>query len=95
MTYGTETITAERLRELLHYNPETGIFTWRVKRRGPVKAGDVAGRIHADYGYVIIGLDGREYRANRLAFLCMEGKFPEQSSQQQMGQSSECDCGSE
>ena len=77
MTYGKTTLTAERLRELLHYDPETGIFTWRVNRRGPMKAGDVAGRVHADYGYIIIGIDGRDYRANRLAFLYMEGKFPE------------------
>jgi hypothetical protein len=76
MTRRKAILTAERLRELLHYDPETGVFTWRVNRRGPMKAGDVAGRVHADYGYIIIGIDGGEYRANRLAFLYMEGKFP-------------------
>jgi hypothetical protein len=77
MTRKKTPLTAERLRELLHYDPETGVFTWRVNRRGPMKAGDVAGRMHADYGYIIIGIEGGEYRANRLAFLYMEGRFPE------------------
>lgn len=35
-------LTAERLRELLDYNPHTGEFVWRVSCRG-TKAGDIAG----------------------------------------------------
>jgi len=42
-------LRAERLRELLHYAPETGLFYWRVSR-GSVAAGMPAGRPHSD-GY--------------------------------------------
>ncbi len=37
-----KTLSAKRLREVLSYNPVTGIFRWRVDK-GHVKAGDVAG----------------------------------------------------
>ena len=37
-----EELTAEYLRELLSYNPETGKFIWQVSCRG-TKAGDIAG----------------------------------------------------
>lgn len=71
----TELLTAERLREVLHYDPETGEFRWRVSRRNGVKAGDVAGTV-TNYGYRQIRVDGRCYRASRLAFLYMTGEWP-------------------
>lgn len=71
-----DTITAERLRELLHYDPETGIFTWRVARRANVEAGDVAGCIDKNEGYRRIVVDGRIYKAAHLAWLYMTGKRP-------------------
>ena len=43
-------ITYERLRELLDYSSETGLFTWKVDRRR-ARAGAVAGtwaELHAE-----------------------------------------------
>ena len=74
-------IAQERLRELLHYNQETGVFTWRTD----MKTGRGNGRIHVAAGsvagsfdghYLKVGIDGRRYRAHRLAFLYVNGKFP-------------------
>ncbi len=69
-------ITHERLKEVLHYDPETGHFTWLVTKRNMV-SGNIAGYVNTIDGYVKIGIDGKEYRAHRLAFLYMEGCFPE------------------
>lgn len=68
-------LTVERLKSLLSYNPDTGLFVWRVKRRGPAAAGMVAGTPHSN-GYVSIKIDGRRYFAHRLAWLYMNGCWP-------------------
>ena len=68
-------ITQEKLKEVLHYNPDTGIFTWLVQRGSNTKLGMQAGYI--DNGYIKIGIDYKYYKAHRLAFLYMTGKFPE------------------
>lgn len=67
-------LTAERLRELLIYDRLTGIFTWRVARCNH-RAGDAAGHRRSD-GYLEVRLDRRLYRANRLAWLYMTGEWP-------------------
>jgi hypothetical protein len=66
-------ITAERLREVLDYDPLTGRFTWRVTSRR-TRAGQIAGRYNQ--GYWKIGIDGKLYLAHRLAWLYMTGEFP-------------------
>lgn len=68
-------LTAERLRELLHYDPETGVFKWRVGRRGTARAGTIAGRLHRD-GYRRIQVDGVSYAAGPLAWLYMKSEWP-------------------
>lgn len=67
-------VTSKRLRELLHYAPETGEFTWRVARsRAPI--GAVAGAKDY-YGYIVIRLDTVLYKAHRLAWLYTHGEWP-------------------
>lgn len=68
-------LSAERLRELLHYDPDTGVFTWRVDKKGGVRAGDVAGCVMKS-GYVSIRVDGVLYLAHRLAWLYAKGVWP-------------------
>lgn len=67
-----EILTQERLKELLHYNPETGIFIWIVRTGMRNKVGCVAGTKNPT-GYIQIGIDRKFYRVHRLAFLYMTG----------------------
>jgi hypothetical protein len=59
----------------LTYDPETGVFTWRVTRK-KCPAGKIAGSTRAD-GYTAILVDGKRYYAHRLAFIFMTGSMPE------------------
>nr|UVX81305.1 MAG: zinc-binding loop region of homing endonuclease [Bacteriophage sp.] len=71
-------ITKEYLREVLDYNPETGIFTTRVDTKHH-RAGDEVGFITGK-GYVRISVPGMkdlQYQAHRLAFMYMLGAWPE------------------
>lgn len=68
-------LTQERLKELLHYDSEIGIFTW-LKSGGGSKKGDIAGGINKP-GYRTISVDHKRYNASRLAWLWMEGYLPE------------------
>lgn len=68
-------LTQERLRELLHYDPETGIWTFRVARPG-VRAGARCGNIHPESGHRILRVDGRNLRSGRLAVLYMTREWP-------------------
>ena len=69
-----EALTVERLKEVLHYDPTTGVFTW-LKSRGRLSAGSPAGYICL--GYVKIRLDGKNYQAHRLAWFYMTGSWPD------------------
>ncbi len=59
-------LTAEQLRSILNYDPETGIFTRKVRTSTSVKVGDVAGWPSGD-GYLQITVQSRKYLAHRLA----------------------------
>lgn len=71
-------LSAQRARELLDYNSETGIFTWRVNvgRWGRIKAGSTTGSPDLN-GHLRIQVDGRLYYAHRLAWLMQTGAWPE------------------
>ncbi len=68
-------LTQSRLKELLTYDPDTGIFVW-ILRAGRGGAGCIAGSVRPT-GYRYIGIDRKNYRAHRLAWLYVYGKFPD------------------
>ena len=69
-------ITQEELKEVLDYDPETGIFRWKTKKPGIPKDRVFAGR-PGIRGYIRIMLNGRIYGAHHLAWLYTYGKFPD------------------
>ena len=69
------TLTAEQLRSILHYDPATGIFTWKVRTANSVKVGAVAGYSSVG-GYLQIKVCSRLHLAHRLAWLHVYGSWP-------------------
>jgi hypothetical protein len=67
--------TKEEVCALLNYDPETGVFTYKVKRHKR-NAGDVAGHINKQ-GRRIIGVFSGTYKSTRLAWLIMTGEWPD------------------
>lgn len=67
-------VSPARLREVLQYEASTGVFRWLAARRG-VTVGAIAGNITAR-GYRTIFIDGRNYKAGRLAWLYVFGEWP-------------------
>ena len=71
-------LTQTRLKELLHYDPDIGIWTWiKVNKHNKEHDGKPAGNRRAD-GYLRIRIGGHLFYASRLACLYMTGKFPEE-----------------
>jgi|SRR5882762_6808214 len=68
-------LTKERLKQLLRYEPKTGIFYPMERRRG-VRFGVPAGAKSTSLGYILICVDRVHYCAHRLAWLYMTGKWP-------------------
>ena len=68
-------ISVERTRELLNYDPDTGLFVWREAMA--TRAGSVAGSLDGS-GYIQIRVDQRKYLAHRLAWLFVYGQWPSQ-----------------
>ena len=80
-------LTQKLLKEFLHYNPETGVFTWLQKSRAHFRSdgnwkawnsrrvGTEAGSVE-NTGYIRIGIFDKRYQAHRLAFLWVSGELP-------------------
>lgn len=70
-------LTQERLKELLDYDPLTGIFNCKVTRGSKAQKGEVAGSMRPN-GYITISIDYKHFLAHRLAWLYCFGYFPDQ-----------------
>lgn len=68
-------ITQSELKELFNYDEETGDFTRKVKVSNQI-AGKRAGYKHTS-GYVIIVINEQAYKAHRLAWLYVNGRWPD------------------
>ena len=67
-------LTVAALRELISYDPETGIFQWKTRRRGRLLSGHVGDRTRS--GYLRVGISYQRYLLHRLAWLYMTGEWP-------------------
>jgi hypothetical protein len=75
-------LAVERARNLLSYDPNTGILTWMLRpgdnqsiRTWNTRfAGKEAGMLRED-GYRVIGIDGKNYYAHRVIWLIVQGEW--------------------
>ena len=67
-------LTPERLRQVLSYETDSGVFRW-IASVGVVKQGAIAG-CKGSHGYIQICIDRRLYLAHRLAWLYVHGSWP-------------------
>ena len=76
MSKSNSTLTAERLREVLDYDPETGVFTRLVWTSNCVRVGDAVRGCPDGDGYLRIRVDKASYQSHRLAWLWVHGEWP-------------------
>jgi len=70
-----EKLSQEYLRQILLYDSDTGHFYWNIDKRPFVRKGDLAGFTERS-GYRSIRISGVAYKAHRLAYLYVFGKWP-------------------
>jgi len=75
MSKRNSTLTHDRLTSLLNYDPNSGIFRWAVLHGTKSTPGKIAGTI-SDRGYRRIAIDGKIYKASRLAWFHVYGHWP-------------------
>ena len=83
MTEPLTDLSADYVREIISYSPETGEFHWKWRsdasnqvnsRRAGKRAGAKAGKRNK---YLCVGVNGRSYQAHRLAWLIVTGDWPD------------------
>lgn len=70
-------LTQEVLKEVLEYNAETGLFTWKIGKLVGKKVGCEFKSNKSDQLYTRIKLKGKNYLAHRLVWLYIYGNFPD------------------
>lgn len=71
-------LTPEVVRQLLDYDPSTGIFTWRTsRRRNRDRAGAPAGYRRPVDGRWVISINREKRLASVIAYVWMTGEWPQ------------------
>lgn len=68
-------VSLEKLKRILRYDPETGVFTWLVSPKHNIPAGSEAGG-DTGKGYRFIKINSQPYLSHRLAVFYMTGRWP-------------------
>jgi hypothetical protein len=68
--------SVDELNDLLHYDAETGQFTWKKDRGFKARANTPAGTLGKS-GYVLMCINGTRYLAHRIAYKMAYGTDPE------------------
>lgn len=68
-------ITLERLREVMDYEPKTGIAKWKLLPKAKVRNDHIMGS-HDSKGYLQVMIDRKRYKVHRLIFFYMTGQWP-------------------
>ncbi len=68
-------ISRDLLKDILYYNKDSGVFTWKKSKSCKIKKGDISGSVKK-HGYIEIGINKKTYLAHRLAWLYEYGNFP-------------------
>ena len=73
-----EEVSVAEVLALFDVDPEAGTFRWRQNagRHGRIPAGSLAGALNKE-GYRYLSIGGRDYRACRIMWLCVYGKWPD------------------
>lgn len=74
-------IIAARVREIFHYDAETGIFIRRIRLAQRHQVGDRADFLVTSgglAGYLRVAFDSKRYLAHRVAWLYVHGEWPTQ-----------------
>lgn len=69
----TDRVAIERLRQLLQYEPDTGLIRWKVPRNRML-AGKIAGWPDNN-GYIRILVDGKKHWAHHVAWAMYHGEW--------------------
>ena len=65
----------DRLIKVMGYDPDSGIFTWKIRRNGKLPPSMIAGTVDT-HGHRIITVDQVRYMAHRLAWFYVHKQWP-------------------
>ena len=63
------------LKELFEYDEDAGSLVWRKPRTWRAKPGARAGWVEK-HGHIAVRIDGRTYKAHRIVFAIVHGRWP-------------------